>query len=83
MNRRPDGLLWLIRLVAAVANPLDTAQPEDEDIVLDLQAVIDTVYDRAGYDLDINYNSDPVPPLEGEWNAWAHRLLKEKGLRPG
>ena len=37
-------------------------QPEDENIVLDLQGVIDTVYDRAGYDLDINYNSDPDSP---------------------
>jgi len=83
VNRRPDGLLWAIRLderLPALPIPL---RPEDENTALDLQEVIDTVYDRAGYDLDINYTADPVPPLDPEWNSWAHGLLKEKGLRAG
>ena len=42
------------------------------------RAVLDAAYDRAGYDLELDYSADPVPPLDGEWNAWAHRLLKEK-----
>jgi len=82
VSRRPDGLLWVIRLDERLPTLSIPLRPEDEDIALDLQGVIDTVYDRAGYDLEINYNSDPIPPLEPEWNAWAHRLLKEKGLRP-
>ncbi len=79
---RPGGRLWPIRLsqrLPAISVPL---KPEDGFVALDLQAVLNTAYDRAGYDLDLDYRADPVPPLEGEWNAWAHRLLKEKGLRP-
>jgi hypothetical protein len=52
-------------------------------VPLNLQAVLGTAYDRAGYDLEIDYKSDPVPPLDPEWNAWAHRRLQEKGLRLG
>ncbi|MFI5074916.1 MAG: DUF4058 family protein [Actinomycetales bacterium] len=52
-------------------------------MALDLQAVLNAAYDRAGYDLEIDYRADPVPPLGPEWNAWANRLLQERGLRGG
>jgi uncharacterized protein DUF4058 len=81
-GKRPAGKLWPIRLsqrLPAISVPL---KPEDGFVALDLQAVLNTAYDRAGYDLELDYRADPIPPLEGEWNAWAHRLLQEKGLRP-
>jgi hypothetical protein len=40
------------------------------------------LYDRAGYDLRVDYRSDPAPPLEGDDTAWAGALLCEAGLRP-
>jgi Protein of unknown function (DUF4058) len=82
-DRRPKATLWPIRLsqhLPPIAVPL---KPEDGSVDLDLQAVLDASYDRAGYDLEIDYGVDAVPPLEGEWNTWAHRLLLEKGLRAG
>jgi hypothetical protein len=82
-GKRPGGRLWPIRLsqrLPPIGVPL---KPEDGSVALDLEAVLNTAYDRAGYDLELDYRVDPVPPLEGEWNAWAHRLLKEKGLRSG
>jgi hypothetical protein len=45
--------------------------------------VLDTAYDRAGYDLSVDYTREPVPPLTGEWAAWSDRLLRAKGLRNG
>jgi hypothetical protein len=81
-GRRPKASLWPIRLsqkLPPIAVPL---KPEDGDVVLDLQTVLDAAYERAGYDLELDYRADPIPPLEPEWNAWAHRLLEEKGLRP-
>lgn len=56
-------------------------RPADADVPLDLQAALDAVYDRAGYDLDIDYAADPTPPLEPEDAAWADGLLRAKGLR--
>jgi hypothetical protein len=79
---RPGARLWPIRLsqrLPAISVPL---KPEDGFATLDLQAVLNTAYDRAGYDLELDYRADAIPPLEGEWNAWAHRLLQKKGLRP-
>jgi hypothetical protein len=81
-HRRPDGSFWPIRLsqrLPVIPIPL---RGNDETAPLDLQAVFDTAYDRAGYDLGIDYTKEPVPPLNREWAVWADRLLREKGLRP-
>jgi hypothetical protein len=39
------------------------------------------LYDRAGYDLRLNYASEPEPPLEGEDATWADKLLRDTKLR--
>jgi hypothetical protein len=78
---RPRGVIWPIRLsqrLPIVAIPL---RPDDREVPLDLQTALDAAYDRAGYDLAIDYTKDPVPPLEGPWVDWADQILKEKGLR--
>jgi Protein of unknown function (DUF4058) len=81
-SKRPKALAWPIRLsqrLPVIPIPLHAGDP---DARLDLQAVLTTAYDRARYDLSIDYTRDPVPPLPPEWAAWTDRLLKEKGLRP-
>jgi hypothetical protein len=78
---RLKALVWPIRLhqrLPVIPIPL---RLEDPDAPLDLQAVLTTAYDRAGYDLDIDYRRDPVHPLPPEYAAWAHQLLQSKGLR--
>jgi len=50
--------------------------------VMDLNTVLHEVYDRAGFDLAIDYRQEPQPPLEGEDAAWADALLRAHGLRP-
>jgi hypothetical protein len=82
VEKRPKGLIWPIRLsqrLPVIPIPL---KPEDPDAPLDLQAVLNTAYDRAGYDLTVDYARNPVPPLAGEWADWSDRLLKAGGLRP-
>jgi hypothetical protein len=82
VDRRPSGWLWPIRLSQRLPNIKVPLRPEDPDASLDLQTVLTTAYDRAGYDLSVDYTRDPVPPLTGEWVAWSDGLLKAKGLRP-
>jgi hypothetical protein len=53
----------------------------DADVVLDLQAAIDQCYRNGGYDNDIDYRDEPVPPLGEEDAAWSNDLLRDKGLR--
>jgi len=82
VHQRPDGVVWPILLsqrLPVISIPL---RAEDDDIRLDLQTVLDTVYDRAGYDLKIDYTTEPKPRLNAEATEWAHQWLKDKGLRP-
>ena len=36
---------------------------KDEAPLIDLNELLPTPYDRAGYDLRINYRAEPLPPL--------------------
>jgi hypothetical protein len=54
---------------------------EDTEPLVDLQELLNGVYDRAGYDLVIDYNGEPVPSLSITDAAWADAWLREKGLR--
>jgi len=78
---RPRGQLWGIRLpqrLPVIPIPLKAGDPDGR---LDLQAALDAAYDRAAYDLRIDYRKEPKPPLEDQLAAWADQLLRSKGLR--
>ncbi len=80
-GRRPEGVFCPIRLSQRLPTIKIPLLSDDPDASLDLQAVLTTAYDRAGYDLSIDYTAPPVPPLPPEWDAWADALLKARGLR--
>lgn len=50
----------------------------DPDVNLNLQEVFNTVYDRARYDLSLNYDAPLTPPLEESDASWAAELLATK-----
>jgi hypothetical protein len=54
---------------------------KDPEVPLDLGAVFRTVYDRAAYDVSVDYRKDPRPPLEGDDAKWARELLRGRGGR--
>jgi hypothetical protein len=79
--QRPKGVVWPILLaqrLPAISIPL---RPDDEDVSLDLQEVLSTAYDRAAYDVAIDYRREPVPPLNETQQPWAHTLLQSRGVR--
>jgi len=57
-------------------------RPEDADVPLDLQALIDQCYRNGAYEGTLNYAADPDPPLRGVEKEWAEERLCETGLRP-
>ncbi len=44
-------------------------------------SVIQDSFDRAGFDLAIDYNREPVPPIQETDIIWVNELLKAHGLR--
>lgn len=54
--------------------PIPLAEP-DPDVLLDLQEVFTTTYDRAGYDYALNYRAAVRPPLSADDAAWVTERL--------
>ncbi|WP_333364737.1 DUF4058 family protein [Microcoleus sp. herbarium14] len=50
--------------------------------MVDLQALLNTVYDRAAYDITLDYTAQLVPPLSEADAAWADSLLRETSRVP-
>ena len=55
-------------------------RPTDRDVSLNIQQIIDQVYDRGRY-IKLNYQLDPEPPFSPEDAAWMESLLCENGRR--
>jgi Protein of unknown function (DUF4058) len=52
--------------------------PRDPAPLLDLNAVLHSLYERARFDLVLDYARPPVPPLEGEDVAWAQAMISDR-----
>ncbi|MFA0757703.1 MAG: hypothetical protein KEFWMYNX_000862 [Candidatus Fervidibacter sp.] len=75
--RRPmaEVYAWTVRQkMPTIPVPLLWGEP---DVPLDLQAVLTTVYERAGYDYRLPYQRDPEPPLRAEEAEWARELINQ------
>ena len=83
-DRRPRATLthWTIRdRLPTLMIPLKRPDP---DVPLDLQAALTTVYDRARYQLSLDYHAELSPPLTDEQDrAWVSELIKPLGHDPG
>ncbi len=58
--------------IPAVPLPL---QPGEEEPTVELNRILHDLYDRAGYDLSIDYRREPTPPFDGENATWVEKLL--------
>lgn len=56
-------------------------EKDDEEPLVDMNRLLHELYDRAGYDLRIDYTTEPEPPLGEEESAWAEEVLREAGMR--
>jgi hypothetical protein len=63
----------LRRSLPAIGIPL---RQTDDDIQLDLQAVLEQAYRKGRYHLTIDYREPPDPPLTGDDAKWARTLVK-------
>src|SRR5262249_5977187 len=62
-GRRPNVGIWPVQLHDRLpVLPVPLKRP-DPDVPLDLQAIVDSIYDRSNYDMLINYTKALSGPL--------------------
>jgi len=74
-RQRPRAQLYAFNLRQPIPTfPLPLLPYETEPLV-DLNAILHELYQRARFDLRLDYTQPPAPPLSGEDTAWAQTLL--------
>jgi hypothetical protein len=78
---RPDtGEVYRAPLEEPLPNIRIPLRPEDADIPLEIQPLVDRAYENGAYE-DLQYRTEPSPPLPEPEAAWAQDLLRSKRLR--
>jgi Protein of unknown function (DUF4058) len=76
-NRRPRAYLYAFSVRDPIPSFPLPLQSGDREPLVQLQELLNGVYDRAGFEIAIDYNLDPVPKLKPEDASWASELLRE------
>jgi hypothetical protein len=80
-NQRPLADLYPFNLPDRIpAFPLPL-RGEDAEPLVDLQELLNDIYDRAACDFRIDYNAEPAPALAESYAVWVDSLLRERELR--
>jgi hypothetical protein len=72
---RPRAELYAFNLeepIPIVGIPLKSG---DAEVSLDLQTLLNGIYDRARYALTIDYTQTPIPPLRQTAQSWAQQQI--------
>jgi len=78
---RPNATLYAFGVRQAIPPFPLPLKPEDQEPSVDMGSLLHELYDRASYDLRLNYQGEPAPPLSAEDALWADQLLHRQGLR--
>ena len=77
-NHRPRAELYPFNVREPVPLFQLPLRANDDEPVIDLGLLLREMYDRANYDLTIDYRIEPDPPLAVEDVAWVEDQLKLK-----
>ncbi len=76
-DTRPRGKLYAFSVRKPIPPFLLPLLPGDDEPTVDLNAILHALYDRARFDLGLDYDQPPVPQLSDEDSAWARELIKK------
>ena len=74
-NRRPAAELYPFNLREPLPRFLLPLHPSDREPVVDLQNLLEQVYQEAALELAIDYSTQPIPPLSELDFQWIQSLL--------
>lgn len=81
-ERAPRCRVWpafFDRPLPAIPVPLSRPDP---DLTLDLQPLVEAIYEAGGYRADIDYSQPLTPPLSTEQAAWLEQRLRGEQTVP-
>ncbi len=78
---RPNATLYAFGVRQPIPPFSLPLKPTDQEPDVFLGQILHDLYDRASYDLRLDYKGNPDPPLPPVEAAWADELLRQKGLR--
>ena len=78
---RPFADLYAFNLQNIIPSFRLPLRSGDSEPVINLQELLNEIYDVSGYDLVVNYNQEAVPELSEEDKVWVDGILKEQKLR--
>lgn len=73
---RPRAKLFTFNLRQSIPVIPIPLLPEDVEPELDLGALVHALYNRARFDLRLNYSKAPIPPLSKAKTDWARRIVE-------
>jgi hypothetical protein len=76
-QKAPRCLVWPAYFDRPLPKLRVALVPPDEDIVLDLGSMVDAIYERSRYAVDIDYSLPCNPPLDGNAATWLRKRLEE------
>lgn len=80
-QQRPRADLYCFNLPDSIPLFLLPLRSPDPEPVIDLHALLSQVYERAGYEVAIDYRREPVILLDAAAANWMNALLQDRGLR--
>ena len=80
-EKRPKADLYAFNLKETIPTFALPLREGDKEPMVNLQELINGIYDRASYDLVIDYSQEAVPELSEEDKIWVDEVLKEQKLR--
>jgi len=80
-QQRPQADLYAFNLQNPISSFLFPLRSEDDEILIDIQTLLNNIYDVGGYDLKIDYSREPIPPLAENDATWVSAVLQKQGLR--
>lgn len=80
-EERPLAALFSFTLRESIPIFSLPLQSDDQEPLINLQQLLQNIYERGSFDLAIDYNLPPIPKLKKTDNIWLNDLLQEKKLR--
>jgi hypothetical protein len=76
-DRRPNADLYAFNLRQPIPPVPIPLMPHEIEPILNLQPLLDRIYDKGRYHLAIDYAQPPQPPLSDKDTQWAKTLLSQ------